>query len=296
MTYGSNGAINSINEAISAGHETLGEIITWSVDGTVDVTYQLIQDALKKSGMETGFARELCPRYAFSRACKQMEENRVIRQIKEDDRTLRFQFTREAMNSVAGLMEYSFETTMDLDKKTGRVSCVNKDLGDKAQELVKEATEARTTSDVTNIVQRMFGKHADLFPVREKGGCYFVPKQHLPFVDKVETFLSQLGGHINRFPILAGSTRGNQSVKTVIAQGLVGLIEEHRKAIQRMGESTMDSTFDNRYQAIELTRYKCEGYAEFLKEQATQVYEAIELAKTELAEAKMKFVEASLVS
>lgn len=285
-------APQEIVNAVQSGQQTLGEIITWSAGG--DVTFTMIRDALKKAGMDETIARELCPRYAFSRACKEMEQGRIIRMLKDEPKTMLFQFTREALNEVAGLMEYNFETTLEINKKTGKTTCVDKSLEELADRLIQDKTEARTSSDVTNIVQRMFAKHADLFPVREKGGCYFVPKCYSDFVDSVENFLNSLGGHINRFPILAGTARGTQSVKTVVAQGLLAMVEDHRKAIERLGASTMDSTFESRLQSIDETRYKLEGYALFLGDQVNALYEAVDLAKQELTAAKLKLVDAAV--
>lgn len=297
MTYGSSNPLEHIRTAISQGAETLGEILTWGVDSiTTTITYQTIQASLQKAGMSSSFARELCPRYAFSRACKELEESRIIRQISEDKRYIKFQFTKEALNQQTELLEYSLECTLTLSKKTGQIMCNDAAIADVARKLVKQKQEERTASDVSNIVQRMFAKHADLFPVREKGGCYFVPKMHLEFVEKVETFLLALGGHINRFPILAGAARGNVSVKNVVTAGLISMVEDHRKAIQRLGSSTQDSTFNTRYEAIEATRLKAECYAEFLKDQAEQVFDALELAKQELTEAKTRFIDAALAS
>lgn len=284
--------INDLQSAVSNGADILGEILTWSV-GSEDVTYTDIQNALHKAGMDDKFSRELCPRYAFSRACKELEEGRLIRKLNEDTVRIAFQFTKEALSQSGDELTYSKECIMKLEKKSGRISCDDPVMKAKAEQLLKDATEKRTASDVTKIVQRMFAKHADLFPVREQGGCYFVPKVHLSFVDRVEVFLGELEGHVNRFPILAGNTKGNASVKTVVTQGLVSLVEEHRKAIESYTSATMDSTFDSRYDAIEYTRMKCEGYADFLNEQVEGVYAAIAQAKKELAEARMRIIDAA---
>ena len=40
------------------------------------------------------------------------------------------------------------------------------------------------------MIQRLFDRHADLFRIRDQGGCYFVPAEHIGFVDKVEKFVA----------------------------------------------------------------------------------------------------------
>ena len=60
-----------------------------------------------------------------------------------------------------------------LDKRTGAVTCDLPGLGTLAQEELDRATDARTGSDVTRVIQKLFDRHADLFPIRPQGGCYF---------------------------------------------------------------------------------------------------------------------------
>ena len=74
---------------------------------------------------------------------------------------------------------------LTLDKRTGRVTCDLPGLATLAQEHLDRAIEARTRSDVTRVIQKLFERHADLFAIRPQGGCYFVPARHGNFVDKV---------------------------------------------------------------------------------------------------------------
>ncbi|OWK40127.1 hypothetical protein FRUB_05046 [Fimbriiglobus ruber] len=58
------------------------------------------------------------------------------------------------------------------------------------------------------MIQKLFDRHADLFPVRPQGGCYFAPHRHAGFVDKVQVMLGRLNGQILRFPVRPGRARG----------------------------------------------------------------------------------------
>lgn len=271
----------------------LGQIITWG-SGQQDTTHAAILGALKTAGLDEKFARELLPRYTFARACHEMEEGRIIRKVDEDEEKLIFQFTKEALQG--GEFAYAKETLLVLEKKTGNIDADDKAVEAEAVRLMAEYKDRRTASDVSAIVQRLFAKSADLFPVREQGGCYFVPNHHLIFVDKVESFLVALGGHVHRFPILAGDQKGTQSVKDVIQQGLLRLVNDHVQAITRLDADSRASTFEKRMEEIELTRVKAEGYAEFLKDQADAVYDALGLAKRELAVARAAYVDKRLES
>src|SRR6185369_4223802 len=99
----------------------------------------------------------------------------------EDEAAVRFQFTHE--NRDGDTYEYALETMLTLDKTTGTVTCDLPGLATLAQEELDRATDARTVSDVTRVIQKLFDRHADLFPIRPQGGCYFVSDRHTAFVD-----------------------------------------------------------------------------------------------------------------
>ena len=69
---------------VAAGTALLGEVITWTCSG-VAVTHPALVAALADAGLDDGVARELAPRHAFTRACKKLSDQRIIRQVGEDD-------------------------------------------------------------------------------------------------------------------------------------------------------------------------------------------------------------------
>src|SRR4029079_11587525 len=126
--------------------------------------------------------------------------------------------------------EYAMETLLKLEKQTGTVSCELPALAGLAQEELDRCIALRTGSDVTRIVQKLFEKQADLFPIRPQGGAYFVPVAHAGFVDRIQSFLGRVNGRLLRFPVPAGLPEGERSVRQAVAEGLSGLIAEHRQA------------------------------------------------------------------
>jgi hypothetical protein len=242
----------------------LGEIITWSCGGVTIRHFDLIE-ALRAAELEEGVARELAPRHAFSRACRKLSEARIIRQVGEDTRTICFQFTAEHREE--DRYTYELETLLTLNKETGKVSCDLAGLATLAQEELDRCIKARTGADVTRIIQRLFEKKADLFPIREKGGCYFAPQEHVEFVDKVQTFVGRINGKMSRFPIPAGTPHGDRSVKEAVADGLASLIAEHETAIASFGNDTRESTLKRAAERIKVTRHKIETYACYLADE-----------------------------
>jgi hypothetical protein len=265
--------------ALSPGTRLLGEIITWSCSG-ISVPYIDLLAALRDSGLDEGVARELAPRHAFSRACKKLAQARIIRQVAEDETHIRFQFTAE--HKEGDRYSYDFETLLTLEKARGLVTCDLPGLATLAQEELDRCIAGRTGGDVTRVVQRLFERQADLFPIREKGGAYFVPQEHVAFVDGVQTFLGKINGRMNRFPVPAGTPHGDSSVKEAVASGIAALIREHREAIAAFGEDTRGCTLERAAERIRLARHKVGAYAAYLQEERGRLEEDLAGATREL--------------
>ena len=267
--------------AVEPGTRLLGEIITWSASG-VKVSHLTLVEALRDSGLDEGVARELAPRHAFARACRRLSEARIIRPVSEGAHAITFQFTAERREE--GRYTYELETLLTLDKASGKVSCDLPGLATLAQEELDRCIAVRTGGDVTRVVQRLFERQADLFPIREQGGAYFVPAEHTHFLEKVEGFLCRLNGRINRFPVPAGTPQGDRSVKEAVAAGLAALIAEHEAAVATFGEDTRPDTLERAAERIRLTRHKVEAYGCYLAEERARL-------EKDLAEASRKLRE-----
>jgi hypothetical protein len=257
----------------------LGEIITWSCSG-ISIRHLDLIEALRDSGLDETVARELAPRHAFARACKKLAQQRIIRQVSEDDTTITFQFTKELREG--DHFQYDLETMLSLEKTTGKVTCSLVGLATLAQEELDRCLDARTGADVTRIVQRLFERRADLFPIREQGGAYFVPQVHAGFTSQVQAFLGKLNGRMQRFPVPAGTPEGDRSVKESVAEGLSALIAEHQRAIEAFGEDTRQSTLERAAERIRGTRFKIEAYSEYLAEEKAQLEEKLAEAGRQL--------------
>lgn len=245
---------------IPPGPKLLGEVITWSC--SEQTRYALLTAALRAAELDEAVARELAPRHAFTRACSKLSEERIIRQVAEDKDTITFQFTKES--KVGDEYQYALEAKLVLDKTLGKVTCDNAELAAHAQSELDDRITARTAGDVTTVIQRLFDRHADLFKIRDQGGCYFVPEKHAGFVAKIEKFVTTLNGNVRRFPIPAGTPQGDRSVKESVADGLTAIISDHRKAVEEFGEDTLDRTFERAAEKIRQTKFKVEAYAAYL--------------------------------
>jgi hypothetical protein len=267
--------------ALTDGVTLLGEVISWTCSG-VAVTHAALLAALNDAGLDENVARELAPRHAFTRACRKLSDQRIIRQVGEDDATLRFQFTAEHRDG--DKFEYQLETMLTLDKRTGQVTGDLPGLATLAQEHLDRAIDARTGSDVTRVIQKLFDRHADLFPIRPQGGCYFCAIRHSEFVDRVQAFLGRLNGQVLRFPVPAGTGEGDRSVKEAVAAGLAALVAEHRAAVAAFGDDTRPETVARAATRIWMTRFKIESYAALLADQKERLDRALQEASRQLRE------------
>jgi hypothetical protein len=275
--------------SFAPGMKLLGEIITWACSG-ISIRHLDLIHALRDRGLDESVARELAPRHAFSRACRRLSEARIIRQVAEDEKFITFQFTQESRRG--DHFEYNLETMLRLEKASGRVTCDRSGLATLAQEELDRCIQARTGADLTRIIQKLFERHADLFPIRDQGGCYFVPQDQVGFVDQVEGFLGRLNGKMNRYPIPSGTPHGDRSVKESVATGIAALINDHLQAIERFDEDTRASTLERAAERIRQTRFKIETYACYLAEEKTRLERELSAASAKLR-AKVESLDAA---
>src|SRR5262249_53756178 len=78
--------------SLATGTPLLGEVFAWPCPG-VAARHAALVEALATAGLDPAVARELAPRHAFTRACRKLSDQRIIRPVSEDERRIRFQFT-----------------------------------------------------------------------------------------------------------------------------------------------------------------------------------------------------------
>ena len=144
------------------------------------------------------------------------------------------------------------------------VACDLPGLAALAQEHLDRALAHRQGADITRVIQKLFDRQADLFPIRDQGGVYFVPIRFGAFVDRVQEFVNTVGGRLARFPVPVGTPQGDRAVQEAVAEGLSGVIAEHRAAVAGFGDDTRESTLRRAAERVRATRFKLEAYAELL--------------------------------
>jgi hypothetical protein len=257
-------------------------VVVWDLKAA-ECSYVAVRDALTKAGLDPDEAKELSSRSAFSRACKELKEKRTIDKVEVVNKQTRFQFTKKALEQ--GRLEFDYECTVTLDNESGVIECPeNPELEKHAQELFAFAMQTRNAHDVTMMVQRLFNKHADLYPIHpQRGIAYFIPEQHREFTAKVDAFLTALGGRLYRLPVPKGTPEGNASVSEAVQQGLNAVLSELNATVATWDETTRQSTMEKAVEKWQTIKYKVEAYADYLESKQDQLKAGLESAKKELA-------------
>lgn len=257
----------------------LGELVCWQVKQ--NTSFKTVKDSLSVANLNTEVARELMPQHAFTRAAKKLTDERVIDILRNESDKITFQLTKRVLENDE--WAYYKDTFLVLNKTTGKVTCAQQQLENKAQNALDEAIEERTTNDITKIVQKLFDAEADLFRIRDEGGVYFVPQQHTAFTEKVENFLTGIGGRLNRFPVPANTRQGNLAVQNAVESGMSQIIADHEAAVANFSLDTRATTLQNTAERIKTTRVKIEAYANYLADKRDALLQACDTADQKLA-------------
>ncbi len=253
--------------------DRVGEIITYDMPDSKEVLYSDVLDALRKAGLDEELAKEMSPRKAFSRACKELRKDRVIQKVVDEEDTITFQFNQKALEDKH--IEYPYEATIELNKETGKVTCSNSpELELHAQDLLDAATRTRNSNDVTGIVKKVFSGNAALMPLNKKGVAYFVAEEHRPFVDKVEVFFASFGGRLQGFPITAGDERGKKSLAITIADFIDSELEAVNAELEELDVKTRSDTFAKKAEKIKLVNHRLSSFSALLGDELTRISEA----------------------
>jgi hypothetical protein len=263
-----------------------GNIASWESPKD-EVLFSDLRTALDINGFDEELAKELAPRNAFSRACKQMCEDRVIDKVEETDKQIKFQLTKKAL--VGTELEYTKECDLFLDKESGRVDGSNEQLAKHAEALVIHHQNVRCSADITRLIQKIFQTAGgDLVPLRKQGGVYFVPHTHTDLIHRIGSLMAAIGGTLNLFAVDAGDEKTKESVANQMTDHLLALIGDFKNSCRGISADTATSTLERRVETAQQIRGKLESYQSLLSGYASKISTEIEDAEREFIEAAMR--------
>jgi hypothetical protein len=260
----------------------LGTIVSWRVPS--NVAYELLQTSLGDAGFDAEMAGELQPAHALSRAFNEMRKGRVIRKTGRDGDAIGFQFTKEWLDDHAKEVHYDKEAQLFMDAKTGAVTCPdNADIAELARKLMTEHHAKRMTSDLTRLLHRIYASfRADLIPIREQGGAYFVPDIHSDLVNRTKKLLDSIGGNLRRFDVRLGSDETAESVANSMSEYLTSLLEEFKEACDGVTGDSRKDVIEHRVETIGELRRKLDLYRGLLGGYAEAITERVEKSEMDL--------------
>lgn len=258
----------------------LGAIVAWRVPN--EVALATLRDELAAAGLDPELAGDLHVRHVLSRALRDMREGRVICKLRKvDTDTVAFQLTRQIPGAAA--VDYLPETVITLNLATSAIGADVPELAEEARRLVLEHSQKRLTNDITRLVQSLFDAHkADLIPIREQGGVYFVPDRHGALVDKVRKFLAGIGGRLSSFAVKLGHGETSASVAESLTEYLTGLVAEFRQTCAELSSDTGAKIVERRHARIADLRGRLESYRALLGTLGDSVGANIDAAEREL--------------
>ncbi len=246
-----------------------GAIITWKAP-PAPVKLADLRLALRRSNFDEELAKDMAPRNAFSRAAKELSTERIIKRVEEIDPEVKFQFTREFL--CGGAFDYAREYDVFLHKDTGRVRCVDNYMQKTAQQLVDNHKATRMPADITRLVQKIFeSSGSDLIPIRQQGGCYFVPPQHASLIGNVRSLLGEVGGELREWNISSNSPQTQDAVSGSLFDYLLGLVDDFNKSCAMLSEDTATRTIERRVERVSELRGKLVAYAPLLRGLSAEV-------------------------
>ncbi len=266
----------------------LGTIVSWRVPN--QVALDVLRTALRDAGLDETLAGDMRPQNALRRALGEMKAGRVIRKLRRDGDELYFQLTKEHLDSQE--ITYNKEAEVHLNCDTGAVNGDDYEITAEARRLLAAHLDKRLTSDLTRLVQRVFdARRADLIPIREAGGAYFVPDMHTDLVEKVRTLLTEIKGKLRSFSVRLGSEDTKESVADSMSEYLISEIEDLEERCKEItAESRSDvvsrrlEEFGDKRKKLELYRGLLMGYADAIQEKFDSTERAILMKLTKQCE------------
>ena len=258
----------------------LGNIVAWRMPN--EVSLDDLRNALASAQLDPEMAGDLHPRYVLSRALRKMKKGHVIAKLQAlDANKVSFQLTEQQVTGESA--EYYKEGVVTMELDTWNLHSDNATIELQARDLVAAHTKKRLTGDLTKLVQRLYdGAKADLIPIREQGGAYFVPDEHTELVDKSRVLLHSIGGRLNSFAVRLGSEDTAASVADSMTEYLTGLIGEFKESCDKITSKSRDDAINNRMDRVAELKRKLECYRGILGAAADSIGAEIEASEAGL--------------
>ena len=282
---------------------SLGFVVWWNVRD-VEVTKDWFKDMLDSVGLDGDrYAKEHNYRATFMRCLKLLEEQRIIRRVKEDGSRMIYQFTAENLIDDADdpRLEYTPEAIVEIDKSVywndgsianALVRCDEK-LKPVLVEMFDKEKVTYRSSDLTRYVQNIFKSQADIVSLRQQGAVYFVPAAYQELVGQVAQVLESVphgNAHLEFFPV--PDVKSSQlMVGRAVETELDEVFQKLETEIQKMQKGTnniTDKWVRHRQDQIKRIQNRIASYADLLGDSAGTLGTKFDMLKATLGGRKIE--------
>jgi hypothetical protein len=267
--------------------DIIGYVVWWNVR-EVEASRDWFKASLDTVGLDgERYAREHNYRATFIRCLRSLEEQRIIRKVKEDSGRLVFQFTAEKLiddDPENPHLEYTPETVIEIDKSAyftegnfadALIKC-DAVLKPILVEMFDKERQTYRSGDLTRYIQRIFKDHADIVSLREQGSVYFVPASFGNLVSQVAQVLETCPkgtAQLEFFPVPDA-----ESSRSMVGHGveseIVAIFTKMDDEIKKMKAGNTDITekwVDHRQKKIREMRERLTMYSEVLGDTAQRL-------------------------
>lgn len=187
-----------------------------------------VANAASIAGLDERITREIRPRSAFIRACRDMQAHGIIKLLDaqtdkalafklNDTETIRFQFNPVFLTAQGASFGDDAKQIVTFDKSTGKVSCDSARVLALATEKYNEYLGVCTTGDVMRLLSKAIEmENAKRIMLRD--GVYYIPPRCEELATKLKVFFNELGFSFFVLPVIESDRRN-------VVKGLVSDIK-----------------------------------------------------------------------
>ena len=259
-----------------------GAVVSWNCYN-VKVSRQALVEALDTHSIVGVLPRKPGQATYLKRALDNVLEEGMVRKIGEDDLKCSFAVVEEHTSLVSADWAGEQVEAVTLLKESGDL-IIKKDtpITRKLREELAAQTGNLTSADIGSTLIQCIVKVAKGFPMRDRGGVYFVAHKHFAILDAMEAALQECISegriHVQRLSVVAGP-REAQDLALLVSQRITEDVVELRQQATKYAKDLINcrpAAFGNRITALQDISKKLMLYRDTLGVRFSEQQEFIE--------------------
>lgn len=288
---------NTVIAVPALSPDAAGAIVLWRMSG--DTNFDTLKAKFEELGLDAKLLPEMpSPDKALTRAVRTCEDKRILVRPLPGRRggyALIHESAREEMGADA-TFEYAMSLQARLNYPVGGVPELvisgpgaQSPVADGIRAAYRSGLERLTSSDTAGWLCEMV-RHVKAVPLRDTGGVYFVPRQHLDEWRKIALALrAASASYASEIPAL----QSKEAVDTILdslqreADQFLGNMEDELQAAAQTADGMGGRAIKTRLGKCEATVEKLSVYEELLGVKLTNVQQRLNMLQANLAAAAL---------